>query len=348
MLWATTSGALTITSSTTDSDGVASARWTLGNAPGPVTVTASVRGAQGSPVVFAATALGWVTASVIASTDNQSGEVGAALPTELSIQAYASGRPAEGVTVRWSTTDGAITPRSSVTDAAGRTSTYWTMPHGAGQAAAMATVDRTVGPPLVFHATARPGPAVDFVGLWGDGQSLPANFPEFGTLRVHGSDRFGNDVYPSDIAWSVVSGPVSVLPQSQGTVWGRVVPTGVPGSAVVRATTAGPLSVDFALTSTPPLPFAVLDQRSGEFSSARNGSVPAVDTISVGGSMAWLWLSNDYNYDEQGILSIGTPSFAGGLFGYSPATYSAIFPAPGEYRYTALYGPADSGTVVVR
>ena len=41
----------------TDSNGVASARWTLGDAPGPRTVVATVQGAEGSPVTFTATAL---------------------------------------------------------------------------------------------------------------------------------------------------------------------------------------------------------------------------------------------------------------------------------------------------
>ncbi|HSE47438.1 MAG TPA: hypothetical protein VLA89_19240, partial [Gemmatimonadales bacterium] len=53
--WATTSGTIDATS-TTDVDGVATATWTLGNTAGPVTATASVTDATGSPVTFTATA----------------------------------------------------------------------------------------------------------------------------------------------------------------------------------------------------------------------------------------------------------------------------------------------------
>ena len=53
--WVTTSGTIDATS-TTDVDGVATATWTLGNAAGPVTATATVSGATGSPVTFTATA----------------------------------------------------------------------------------------------------------------------------------------------------------------------------------------------------------------------------------------------------------------------------------------------------
>ena len=350
VLWEANSGALAITSTATDSDGVASARWTLGSAPGPVSVTATVRGAKGSPVVFNATALGWVTAYPDRAADNQEGEVGSTLPKQLQVQAFAAGAPAPGVTVVWSTTHGSVSPRLTVTDSAGRAAAYWVMPHAAGSGTAEAVVARTTGAPLVFRAQAQPGPAVEFHKTWGDGQAVPANFPEFGALRVAAADRFGNEVWLPNIVWSTVSGPVEVLSQSQGTVVGRVAPTGEPGSAVVRATVSGTLMVDFDLEVTPTVPLVVFDQLGRGFSSAQNGSMPAVDTIPAGSSMTWVWLipEYNYNYDDQGVVSIGDPSFSGGPFSSIPGRFTAVFSAPGTYRYLDAYAETLGGTVVVR
>jgi hypothetical protein len=227
VVWEPSSGGLTITSSATDSNGVASARWTLGNGPGPARVTATVQGAAGSPVTFTATALGWVTATIDPDAENQHGEVGSTLPRQLRVQAFADGAPAEGVPVTWSTTDGSVSPRSTVTDADGHASTYWVLPRTPGVVSAQATVDRRPGTPLNFNAIAQPGPAAELHMRWGGGQTIPANVPEFGALVVGATDQFGNDIVPLDVTWTVVDGPVRILPPyPDNPQFGRVAPTG--------------------------------------------------------------------------------------------------------------------------
>ncbi len=132
----------------------------LGASSGRCHGLATVPGAQGSPVIFSATALGWVTPVVDPSTDNQLGDVTASLARPLRITAFAGGAPAEGVTVTWSTGDGTITPLSSATDRFGAAAATWTLPEAAGEVVAQVSVDRTTGLPLTFHATARAGRAV--------------------------------------------------------------------------------------------------------------------------------------------------------------------------------------------
>lgn len=349
VVWQPSSGGLTITSSATDSNGVASARWTLGDAPGPGTVVATVQGAEGSPVTFTATALGWVTATVDRATDNQSGTVGALLPNQIRIRAVSAGAPVEGVAVTWTTNNGSLNPHSTVTDVNGMATAGWVLGTVAGPMIAHATIDRTQGAPLMFTATAVPGPAVRIEKLRGDGQVVPANFPVFGRLWVDATDQYGNTVLPETIVWSVQSGPAKILmPAFGGSFTAVVSPTGVPGDGVVRAAAAGGLAVDFTLRAAASVPLVLFDQNAGEFSSPQNGSLPAVDTIPVGGSMTWLLTNWSYMYDDAGVASVGDPSFAGGYFTSDPSTFTAVFAAPGTYHYTDSYNQAPHGTVVVR
>lgn len=64
--------------------------------------------------------------------------------------------------------------------------------------------------------------------------------------------------------------------------------------------------------------------------------------------MIWLWIGQSYSYDDEGVTSVGDPSFLGGLFGSNASTYTATFPAAGTYLYTDLYHSGATGTVVVR
>jgi len=351
VVWEPSSGSLTLTSSATDSNGIAAVRWTLGAAPGAATVTATVAGATGSSVVFKATALGWVTATVDPSTDNQAGVVGGVLPMPLRITAFAAGAPAEGVAFTWSTTDGTITPRLGTTDRHGVGTATWNLPLGAGPLVASVVLERTAGPPLTVHATARPGPAIRMDKLRGDGQVVPANFPEFGQLVVDAADAYGNTVPTSTLHWSVVSGPVELLPREAGTPESvaRIAPTGTAGAAVVRASIEGsPLFANFALTVGPPVPLVIYDANARTFTSAQNGSLPAVDTIPVGGSMTWVARGGSY-WDGMGVLSVGSPGFLGGEFSYGePSTFTAVFSPLGSYQYVDYYPSQTSGTVVVR
>ena len=81
--WQTTAGSVAPTSSLTDVHGVAATSWTLGSVPGVMTLSATVAGAQGSPVSFNATALPLASTTAVAPTNDQTGVVGTALPLPL-------------------------------------------------------------------------------------------------------------------------------------------------------------------------------------------------------------------------------------------------------------------------
>jgi len=348
--WETSSGSLGITSNTTDSNGIAAARWMLGASPGNVTVSAKVPGAQGSPVRFSAKALGWVTPIVDPLTDNQSGVVAASLAQPLRITAFAGGAPAEGVTVTWSTGDGTITPRSSTTDRYGAATATWTMPETAGEVVAKASMDRTTGPPLTLRATARAAGLSQLEKLQGDNQVYPSNFPGFDVLRAQGADQYGNAVTPLNLTWSVESGPVEVVEVLAGGA-ARVAPTGAPGGAVVRAAAVGsrPMHVDFRLEARSPVPLVLLDPGAHRFVSQANGSTPAVDTIGVGERMTWV-LSRSGEGDHA-IGSVGGVPNWGPLSFFpcdDPAVVDWVFTEPGTYQYKDYFDPAMTGTVVVR
>ena len=347
--WEPSAGSVVITSNITDSNGIASARWILGNAPGELTLAASVSDVQGSPVLFTATALGWVTPAVDPATDNQSGIVRASLAQPLRVTAFAGGAPAEGVTVTWSTTDGTVTPPSSLTDRFGAATATWTLSETAGEVIAKATVGRTTGSPLTFHATARAGPLARLEKVQGDEQLSPWNFPSFDLLRVRATDRYGNAVVPPALVWSVESGPVELVEAWGGGV-ARVRPTRELGDAVVRAAVQGSaVLADFHLSVGPPVPLALLDLTSPGFVSLVNGSTPAVDTIAAGERMTWVlsWSG----YDDHAIASDGGAPFWGPLhfFWYDdPAIVDWVFTEPGTYHYKDYFDPAITGTLVVR
>lgn len=347
VVWEPSSGGLTISSSATDSDGVASARWTLGDTPGPAVTTATVQGAKGPPAQFHATVLGWVTAFIERASNNQQGVVGDALSRELRLQAFSAGTPAEGVVVTWTTSDGVITPRTALTDARGWASATWTLPRVPGVVQAQAILDRTNGIPLVFRATATPGAAVAVQKYLGDGQSVPANFPTFADLVVQAVDRFGNPAAQQDFRWSVQSGPVAIVPPDTGSTI-RLVPTGSEGEGVVRVTLQGTaLVAEYTVTATAPVTAVLFD---GRFVSAQNGTVPAVDTIAAGTSITWVYAGPCYYcYGDYRVTSVGSPSFVGGDFEFpQPLRFTANFAMPGTYHYAADEDQAITGTVVVR
>jgi plastocyanin len=85
------------------------------------------------------------------------------------------------------------------------------------------------------------------------------------------------------------------------------------------------------------------------FKSGQNGTTnPAVDTIAVGGTVTWTWVSTgDISHSVQ---SIGAPSFtSSAIQAGNGKTYQAQFTAAGTYQYDcAVHGAAMSGTIVVR
>lgn len=123
-------GTLSVTSATTDASGQASTQLTLGLTPGAVTVLAQV--SNGPSATFTATISGSLVATTltIISGDQQTLATGAA-SQPMVVELSDAGTPLPGQTVTWSSSNGALSSASTVTDATGRASTTVT-PSAAG------------------------------------------------------------------------------------------------------------------------------------------------------------------------------------------------------------------------
>jgi len=149
------------TSGVTDASGLAASTWTLPHAAGTRTATATVSGANGSPVSFSATALpGAATTLALKSGDAQSGEVNMALPIPLKVRAADQfGNGVAGVLITWQATSGggSVAPTTSATDTSGAT-TVWTLGASLGGQGAQGAATGLAGSPVAFTATGTPPP----------------------------------------------------------------------------------------------------------------------------------------------------------------------------------------------
>jgi adhesin/invasin len=358
--WETSDGTVIPTVSLTDSGGIATTSWTLGGAPGVMTVSAVVSAALGSPVTFSATALPpppLVTVTVDSATDGQTGVVGATLTQPLRVTVRSDDTPSAGVAVTWEVSGGSIAPASSITDAAGIATATWTLGHVAGAGQAWVKIPVSVDPVGFFTATALPGPAAVIAKAGGDGQTLAVNRVTFSSLIASVTDQYGNGVQGETVTWTVESGPVAFVAvggatDGYGLSSSTLRTSDIQGAAVVRAALTGPgVAVDFGLTVGPPVdPLITLDPigRTSAFISKQNGSRnPAVDTVAVG--VLVTWVLDPFDYELHSVVSVGVPSFSGGgNFPYpGPFTISVTFTMPGTYHYADSWYSNHTGIVVV-
>jgi plastocyanin len=84
------------------------------------------------------------------------------------------------------------------------------------------------------------------------------------------------------------------------------------------------------------------------FQSGHNGTKnPAVDTVAVGTTVTWTWMSGATSHSVQ---SEGSPSFtSSAIQAGNGTTYSLAFTSPGTYAYDcAVHGEAMTGRIVVQ
>ena len=93
------------------------------------------------------------------SGDAQVGVAGVRLPDSLRVLVTREERPAEGVTVIWSTTEGSLDPGVVLTGPDGMAATTWTPLPLFAEQFATARIDRGGGEPVGFTAIATPDPA---------------------------------------------------------------------------------------------------------------------------------------------------------------------------------------------
>ena len=204
---------------TTNADGRAGVRWTLGATAGAQSGQAKVTGA-GAPAnlvaAFSATANSAGAAAIaVVSGNGQTATAGSALGDSLVVRVTdAASNPVAGVSVAWSAAGGGTVSAPAVpTGADGRSAVKWTLGTTAGAQSVTASATGLVGSPIVFNGTAVVGAA----GKLAITQQPSANAQSgvaFGQQpKIQLLDANGNAVTTTGIAVmaEVVSGPGASL-----------------------------------------------------------------------------------------------------------------------------------------
>lgn len=164
--WAATGTGASITppSGVTDAAGLAQATWTLPQAAGARTATATVADASGSPVGFTATAVAGPATQLSRTAGNaQSGEINTTLPTPLQVTAVDQfGNAVTGVSVAWQVTGGggSVVAPNSTTGGSGAATMVWTLGPTVGAQSAEGAAAGLTGSPVAFIATGTAPPPV--------------------------------------------------------------------------------------------------------------------------------------------------------------------------------------------
>src|SRR5712691_989679 len=142
--------------------------------------------------------------------DGQTGSVGTALPTALTVKLVDGyGSPVSGVTVTWTPGAGSIsTPGGTSTDVNGLVSATWTLGTTSGSQQATAAGGGVT--PAVFSATANAGPPASVVVQAGDNQQAAQSTPVPVPPAVQVRDQYNNLVAGAAVSFAIDSGGGSV------------------------------------------------------------------------------------------------------------------------------------------
>lgn len=139
----------------------------------------------------------------VVAGNNQTGTVGAALATALSVNVTAAdGKPVSNATVSWDVApgSGAVSAGATRTDANGNTQVIWTLGANAGTARLTAQVGGVN--PAAFSATAQPGALSVIVAL---PDTLGIGVGDTVTVSSTARDQFGNELSGTTLTYSSVT-----------------------------------------------------------------------------------------------------------------------------------------------
>ena len=196
----------------TDAKGRASARWTLGDAPGRQRIQIAVEGVSDPLVVFAEAEPVAANLRAVPISDAPSGRVGEEVGGDVGLRLTDSlGRALPGVPVNWTARDGGsavgLTPR---TDSLGESRVHWTLGPKTGRQRAFVSIGagRAI-PSVTISATALPGVPTATAVVGGGGQSgvVGGALPKPIVLRV--TDVGGNPVPGATVSLLPAHGTVA-------------------------------------------------------------------------------------------------------------------------------------------
>jgi adhesin/invasin len=267
--FSTQSGSVDPATASTDADGIASTRWTLGTTAGQGTLAANA--ASGVSATFTATvhAASPATVSAVAGA-GQSGPAGAAVSTPPSVRvADAFGNLAEGVPMTFSVLSGGgrVTEGVRTTDTQGiATVGSWVLGSMVGEQTLAARVEAggVANNPVVFTVTATTPTGSEMVATAGNGQQATVGqlVPIAPTVVVR--DDAGDGVPGVVVTFAVATGGGGVVgsrqvtdPTGTATVGGWFMGP-LPGPNTLTASSQGLPSVTFAATGVAGLPTSMV------------------------------------------------------------------------------------------
>jgi len=191
------------------------------------------------------------TITANASANGQSGTVGQALATPISVHVADQNETGmAGATVTWAVRAGAgsVSAATSTTDASGDATITWTLGNLMGVDSLTAAIGS--GASVVITANATAAGLASLFKVSGDSQSVAAGSATQ-PLAVKAVDQFGNPVANAAVTWTISDG---------ATLDAATVNTDASGMAHVTVTTgavAGAFTVTATSGSAPPVVFVV-------------------------------------------------------------------------------------------
>ncbi|MGH7533342.1 MAG: Ig-like domain-containing protein [Gemmatimonadales bacterium] len=340
--WAASAGgSASPPTSQSGTDGIASTSWTLGATPGSQSLTATLAGAAGSPVTYAATAIAPVVAKSTVSGNAQSDTVHAILATPLSVDVTLGGVPQSGRTIVWTTGNpgGTVTAIDTTASTTGTATAHWKLGTVAGPQSATATTTGAVAG-ASFTATARPGLAKTLSTVSGDSQIVDTSHALANLLLVKAVDQFGNARSGVTVQWSVTSANAAVSPASDTTA-----ANGLASASVTSGASTGPVTVTATasgLTGSP-VTFGATIAHSTLFTVQVGNDTFTSDSLIIraGDQVKWVWgataVTHNVTSDNGAFASSANQ---GANSSYGPITFGI----PGTYYYhCTIHGTPRAG-----
>jgi adhesin/invasin len=318
-------GSVNPATATTDGNGIARTRWTLGQTAGPNVLTATA--ASGVSITITATATGARAATVTGvAGGNQTAAAGTAVPIAPSVRVTdAFGNVVADVPVTFSVLSGGgqVTNGLRLTDSQGiATVGSWILGPAAGPNTLAARVEASgvTNNPIVFSATATPPTGSQMVATAGNNQSAPVGrlLPVAPAVVVKNSSGVG--VPGVVVTFAVASGGGSVVGSVQVTDATGTATVGgwflgpLPGTNTLQATAAGLPAVTFTATGVAGLPVSMVavSQTTQTATAGTNvNDPPSVIVRDVSG------------IPVSGVVVMFTVTAGGGSVVGSPATTNA-------------------------
>jgi adhesin/invasin len=285
-------GSVDPATATTDGDGLAQTRWTLGQTAGPSVLTVTASGGVSATITATVTA-GPPAAITAVAGNNQTAAAGATVAIAPSVRVVdAFGNLVSGTAVTFTVLSGGgqVTNGLTVTNAQGvATVGSWRLGPSSGTQTLAARVEANgvTNNPIVFTATGLAGPPVSMIAVSLTAQAAPAGSNVGDPPSVIVRDAAGIAVSGLAVTFTVTAGGGSVVgspatTNANGiatlTSW-RLGP--LSGVNTVTATAAGLPAVIFNATGSAGSPATVVAQAGNNQVALQGTPVPLAPTVKV-------------------------------------------------------------------